>query len=87
MDKNTAKLVADLARRLSVELDLHYSDTQLARFNHDDIEAIHRAFNALHKARASVPKVLEHVILRAARGEQWIATYEGTSTAPKADER
>lgn len=30
MNESTAKLVADLARLLCVELDLHYSDIQLA---------------------------------------------------------
>ena len=79
MDKNTAKLVADLARSLSVEMDLHYSDTQLARYNRDEVDTIHRAFNALHKAAAPVPEILEHVILRATRGQQWIKTMAAPS--------
>lgn len=74
MDKNTAKLVADLARLLCVELDLHYSDIQLAEHNADGVEAIYRAFTALRHADATTPDILEHVILRATRGAQHLKT-------------
>jgi hypothetical protein len=74
MDKNTAKLVADLARLLCVELDLHYSDIQLAVHNSDGLDAIYRAFVALRKADVTTPDVLEHVILRATHGAQHLKT-------------
>ena len=70
MNEDSAKLVADLARFLCVELDLHYSDIQLAEHNAESIEAIYRAFTALRKADATVPEILEHIILRSTRGAQ-----------------
>lgn len=74
MNESTAKLVADLARLLCVELDLHYSDIQLAQHNADGVDAIFRAFTVLRKADAPIPDILEHVILRATRGDQHLKT-------------
>lgn len=74
MDKNTAKLVADLARHLCIELDLNYGDIQLAQFNRDAVDAVERAFTALTRGKARTPEILEHVILRATRGDQHLKT-------------
>lgn len=74
MDVNTAKLVADLARLLCIELDLHYSDIELAEHNEEGVEAIYRAFTSLNEASSTIPDILEHVILRATRGDQHLKT-------------
>lgn len=80
MDKNTAKLVADLARHLCIELDLNYSDTQLAKFNQEAVDAVYTAWKALLKAGAPVPDILEHVVLRGTRGAQHLATLDDGSS-------
>jgi len=74
MNKITAKLVAELAQLLGVELDLHYSDIQLALYNTYGVEAISRAYAALRSAGVEPPDVLQHVMLRATRGEQHLKT-------------
>ncbi len=72
MDNDTAKLVADLARHLSVELDLNYEDVELAKYNVECVDAIQRAFVALAQAKAVIPDVVEHILVRAGNGQRQI---------------
>ncbi len=74
MDKYTAKLVADLALHLCLELNLRYGDIQLVSEKRASVDAVERAFWALLKAKARTPEVLERVILRTTRGEQHLNT-------------
>ena len=72
MDNDTAKLVADLSRHLSVELDLNYEDVELARYNVECVDAIQRALLALAQAKAFIPDAVEHILVRAENGQRQI---------------
>lgn len=76
MDKNTAKLVADLARHLCIELDLYYEDIQLAKYNSEAVDAVCKAVELLTKVGAEVPGVLVHVVVRADNGERQRAVWD-----------
>lgn len=81
MDKPTAKLVADLAHQLCLELDLNYSDIQLAKYNQEAVDTVSAAMMSLLRAKAPLPKILEHVVRRGTRGAQHLKTLDDGPSA------
>ncbi|WP_095198576.1 hypothetical protein [Mesorhizobium carmichaelinearum] len=63
IDHTTAKVLTDLLRELSSELDLHHEDDQFPALK-PTIEALRRAATLMTDAGHKNPKVYHHVMRR-----------------------
>ena len=63
IDQTTAKVLTDLLRELSSELDLHYDDEDLHAVK-PTIEALRRAAGLMTQAGYRVPKIYHHIVGR-----------------------
>ncbi|MER9403396.1 hypothetical protein NKI36_04955 [Mesorhizobium caraganae] len=63
IDQTTAKVLTDLLRELSSELDLHYDDHDFHALN-STIETLRRAANLMTDAGHEAPEVYHHVMGR-----------------------
>ncbi len=62
-DNTTAKLVADLLRELSSEMDLHYEDNELPA-TAETIDVVRRGAAALKLGGHRIPEACEHILHR-----------------------
>ncbi|MER9397500.1 hypothetical protein NKI46_05090 [Mesorhizobium sp. M0615] len=63
LDQTTAKVLTDLLRELSSELDLHYDDHDFHALK-STIETLRRAANLMKDAGHEAPEVYHHVMGR-----------------------
>ena len=70
MDPIHQRLVKELVRHLSIELDLHYSNIQLSEDNNGAVRTIQVAAALLIIAGEEVPEIYQHLMSRIALGEQ-----------------
>ena len=63
IDRTMAKVLTDLLRELSSELDLHYEDDQFHALK-PTIETLQRAATLMKDAGHKAPEVYQHVMRR-----------------------
>ncbi|CDX45634.1 hypothetical protein MPLA_770074 [Mesorhizobium sp. ORS 3359] len=63
MDQTTAKVLTDLLRELSSELDLHHDDVEFRALK-PTIETLRRAATLMADAGLKAPEVYHHVMRR-----------------------